>query len=553
LTLGGPQAFGPQVIAPTIGAIPAVAAALGAALPAAVTAPVATVLGAVAPLTIFAAPAVLPFLIGSLFGSSPEELAASQFRFEASIPAGVDFNELFGISHLGGRLSAPPISDLNLVTGIGREFRTGGAIPFGPIDLKKTLGFHLRNAFSFVPQVAAAGEAKIQEFLNEQFVPARTGFFSRPRLGVPSQAVQAQIFENQKREFFETTRAAVLQAVAKNPFFSAVASASQRGLLPGTSLSARAADVVIPDFGGAPLRDFFQPAALTAARTPPPAPPPRSTFFESIPKPTRVGSLPPREVQPMTPIGAPAPGTPIPQGIGTVFRPDLVFGSGGTRLQSTDLDQGAVFRSQQLVSTRPVNRPLPGPAGPAPFTPRTQQLGAAFIENRANLIASRGGTQMANVSTTPGFFGGLQSALTGLGSLVSAATPLIQTFVQPQQRSVAVAMPGGARIAGQFQDPRLQVQQAGFGRDVLEFGLGENLTQSLLGPAANTLTGGACITPVPSRQTMRLPSRVDVPTIDSRGNQRFTTFMNMGHPLVFSKDVQRRKQVKKAIRRLGGG
>lgn len=45
--------------------------------------------------------------------------------------------------------------------------------------------------------------------------------------------------------------------------------------------------------------------------------------------------------------------------------------------------------------------------------------------------------------------------------------------------------------------------------------------------------------------SMRLPSRVDVPTRDSRGNVRFTTFKNMGRPLLWSGDLAASKRVRK--------
>lgn len=258
MTAASPQVIGPRFIAPAIGAIPATAAAVGAALPAAITAPIATVIGAVAPLTIFAAPAVLPFLIGSLFGSSPEELAASQFRLQSAIPGGIDFNAVFGISHLGGRPSAEPITDVGSLAGIDRSLRVGGAIPFGPLNPETTIGFHIRNSFSFVPEVAAAGRAKIAEFLNQPFVPARSGIFAR-RAGIGAlgnqQAIQEQVFENRKREIFDEALGKATTLVRNDPFFSAVAQASRFGLLPGTELSERARDLVLPEIGNLGL--FF--------------------------------------------------------------------------------------------------------------------------------------------------------------------------------------------------------------------------------------------------------------------------------------------------------
>ena len=67
--------------------------------------------------------------------------------------------------------------------------------------------------------------------------------------------------------------------------------------------------------------------------------------------------------------------------------------------------------------------------------------------------------------------------------------------------------------------------------------------------------GATCITP---RQgvTMRLPSRVDVPVVDAAGNMRFTTFKNVGRPVLWTGDIAIAKRVKKVAgraRRASGG
>jgi hypothetical protein len=74
--------------------------------------------------------------------------------------------------------------------------------------------------------------------------------------------------------------------------------------------------------------------------------------------------------------------------------------------------------------------------------------------------------------------------------------------------------------------------------------------------------GGGCIMPggaqIQQRRgmTMRLPSTVDVPTVDRAGNMRFTTFKNMGRPVLYSGDYAAAKRVtkvaSKARRRRGG-
>lgn len=71
-------------------------------------------------------------------------------------------------------------------------------------------------------------------------------------------------------------------------------------------------------------------------------------------------------------------------------------------------------------------------------------------------------------------------------------------------------------------------------------------------PAGGSFGAGvACIPPGSAvisqrpRMGMRLPSRVDVPTVDRSGNVRFTTFKNMGRPLLWSGDLAASKRVRK--------
>ena len=115
------------------------------------------------------------------------------------------------------------------------------------------------------------------------------------------------------------------------------------------------------------------------------------------------------------------------------------------------------------------------------------------------------------------------------------------------------AAPGGAPL------PQFQPQQPGglmanvsTTLGALGFGIpGGDLVPTGVG----NLQSAACITP---RMTgsVRLPSRVDVPTVDASGNQRFTTFKNMGRPLLWSGDLAAAKRVRKvaakARRRVGG-
>jgi len=175
---------------------------------------------------------------------------------------------------------------------------------------------------------------------------------------------------------------------------------------------------------------------------------------------------------------------------------------------------------------------------------------------------------MPNVQTNlpagGGFGSAVQGFFGGLGQLLTSATPVLQTIL-PQllpQRSVPLALPGGAAIANpaaqQFAIQRAQQQlsqqfsPAGFFPQAQPAGLFDFFGQGgALGLPGGDLTGGACITPVPSRQTMRLPARVDVPTRDAAGNQRFTTFKNMGRPILFTGDVAAAKRVKKVASKLG--
>ncbi len=56
--------------------------------------------------------------------------------------------------------------------------------------------------------------------------------------------------------------------------------------------------------------------------------------------------------------------------------------------------------------------------------------------------------------------------------------------------------------------------------------------------------------------SMRLPSTVDVPTVDRSGNVRYTTYKNMGRPVLFSGDYAAAKRVNKVAaksRRKRGG
>jgi len=172
-----------------------------------------------------------------------------------------------------------------------------------------------------------------------------------------------------------------------------------------------------------------------------------------------------------------------------------------------------------------------------------------------------------NLPPSGGFSGAVESLFGGLGTLLGAATPVLQTVLPAllPQRTIPVALPGGASIGlspAQFAALRAgqpQFQQAGLGAlagPLIAGGLGalgEQFFNLIPGGAGQTLlpaqAGGACIAPT-AQTTIRLPSRVDVPTRDAAGNQRFTTFKNMGRPILWSGDVAAAKRVKRISSRV---
>lgn len=65
------------------------------------------------------------------------------------------------------------------------------------------------------------------------------------------------------------------------------------------------------------------------------------------------------------------------------------------------------------------------------------------------------------------------------------------------------------------------------------------------GAGVSCIPPGSAVISQRPRMGMRLPSRVDVPTVDRSGNVRFTTFKNMGRPLLWSGDLAASKRVRK--------
>jgi len=517
----------PPAIAPLIATgIQAASAipALAGVLPASLSGPaIGTVLGPIAPAAIFLAPLVLPFLFAQLFQPSPETQAAGRFTEAAAVPIGTDL-AIFG---LPGETAPPP--SLSRTEAGFLSFRRGPT----PEDLSMSFALGAREALSFVPEVAARGEARIAKFLAapvpEPAAPRGIGFFAlgafAANKGVPlSDAVKtfregqiANILE-ERRKNVERARTEQIAVAINDPFFNIVSNAAVAGLLPGAVVSAAASRIAV---GGSQrtLGDFVRAAQAAAPRQ-----------VSSV-------SVAPVQVAPPAIPATVAPLAPV------VTEPQLAR-SPGLRAAPPTLTR-AEF--EQFLSP--------------PFQARPGRPG--------------GGATMANVSTSMpatgggGFVGGLGAALSGLGAglgnIISAATPLIPSILQATTGGAAptqIFLPGGSAVGGGFPDPRLlQAQQAGVLGAIPRLlpgiaggALAESLFDLIPGGGFGG-GGGACITPV-QRTSVSLPSRVDVPTVDARGNTRFTSFVNMGRPVLWAGDLRACKRVKKAgarARRAAGG
>jgi len=160
-----------------------------------------------------------------------------------------------------------------------------------------------------------------------------------------------------------------------------------------------------------------------------------------------------------------------------------------------------------------------------------------------------------------GFFGGVSDILGGLvgtiGELGGAflgsplAGPVLNRLLPGPPTTPNLALPGGAPI---FQNPVFdQTPPTGV------FSQPQILNQlpAVLGggPQGAAALPGTTIQPR-LVQSLRLPSRVDVPKVDSAGNLTFTTFKNMGRPILFTGDIACAKRVNKVAaraRRARGG
>lgn len=221
------------------------------------------------------------------------------------------------------------------------------------------------------------------------------------------------------------------------------------------------------------------------------------------------------------------------------------FGAGGIPSGQASQAFLAAFPAPAQAPAPPTLIPqpeAPTPVGVAPITPISQEV-----------------PTMATVPTT-----GLGGFFEGLGGIIQASTPLLQTIlpaVLGQQRQ-PVFLGGGPALAGQqipgvFGDPRIaQATAAGALLPTLG-GIGAGI---IGGGIADFFGGGGgnanCITPQVGT-TLRLPSRIDVPSPSSKpGSLRFVTYKNMGAPVLFRGDLAACKRVRRVgrmVKKAAGG
>jgi len=376
---------------------------------------------------------------------------------------------------------------------VGRSVGIGSPSPLLR-KARESLLAATQTALSFDPAVAALGEERIAQIMA---APART-------VGTPTQGparflsglidipalFQKRELDARPAELAEARELAATQSL-QNPFFNAVIQAFNAGQLPGAEVSPA-------------LRTALgAPRALTGAGVPPRAA-------------TRPGGGPTQSAP-----TAPARSTTMPH-----------------------LPSG-----------------LPHPIDALKTFPSAGGFSGILADLTTTTIPSqtRRSTTMPNVPTGPaaattGGFGGFLSGLTDVvGALTPLALPFINRAAQPTvnvpqfapAQFSPVSMPGGAPVGGGIGRP-LNVGFPGEGSFAAQ-------PVGLFGAlgAATGLGGGACIVPTASAPTMRLPSRVDVPTTDAAGNQRFTTFKNMGRPVLWSGDLATVKRVRRIAGKLG--
>ncbi len=164
---------------------------------------------------------------------------------------------------------------------------------------------------------------------------------------------------------------------------------------------------------------------------------------------------------------------------------------------------------------------------------------------------------MPSISTGNVFLDAIGSGLDALSQTVQGVTPLVSAtgglVNQIRNFGKPTAAPGGATFFGGTTLPNVSTTMAR-SANFPSLGLpGVDLVPN------NTPGAGfgsvACITPR-AGTSMRLPSRVDVPTTDASGNSKVTTYKNMGRPVLYSGDIAAARRVRKVAaraRRARGG
>ncbi len=222
------------------------------------------------------------------------------------------------------------------------------------------------------------------------------------------------------------------------------------------------------------------------------------------------------------------PTTPEITTIPATTAPTNVFDVFGSIFQGIS-NQASSLLSLGLQFFGPTPQPIPVGAGAV-----AQPVGGAPVPIHAAI-----GRFLADTATVT-LEGLVEQAPAILGAVFGPTQPVQQLpgglspgplapgggFGGGQLVSAPISMPGGARTAG-FDLPFVDVVPQ----------------------------GAVCITPR-ATGSFRLPSRVDVPVPQRDGTMRFTTFKNMGRPILWSGDLAAVKRVRrvasKARRRVGG-
>ena len=264
---------------------------------------------------------------------------------------------------------------------------------------------------------------------------------------------------------------------------------------------------------------------------------------------------------------APATGLPITVPPSSTLPPDLVPipGAPGVDLEPFPLDpffnpDPSVFTESPTVAARP-------PTEDRVVSEQRQQILADLVRFILQLFgpsgSSSGGAGVGSAvealisSLFPGFVpsfatgGSMPNVSTSIpargsgffGDLIEGVGDFLGDVFRPGPQPTRV--PTGPTLFPTVARP-IQAQPVGFVGD----------SALMIAEAAAGAAGGACIVPSRGPATLTLPQRVDVPTRDSSGNMRFTTYKNMGRAILFAGDfaaVKRVKKVASRARRASGG